>query len=277
MDKNDTQAAIDAGMQLGSVRRTADKREFVVIPVDTRIESLDHLLPNPVRQRALVDLGEMDSFVLYLKTFSGATTRIFASIDVVRATALFTAILDYHEGKDGKAGWGEHRVNFRAAQTPEWMTWAGHNKKPMSQTAFAEFIEENIEEIVSPPGAQMLEIAKTLEAKTSVDFKSGIRLENGDHHLKYISETTGRAGGNGDIEIPSLFTVGLPPFQGGPAYKIGVRLRYRITEGHLSLWYELIASHKVVEAATREMVDVIKAETDQDAFVGAAPSLSVKG
>jgi uncharacterized protein YfdQ (DUF2303 family) len=117
----------------------------------------------------------------------------------------------------------------------------------------------------------MLEVAKTLEAKTLVEFKSGVRLENGDHQIKYVSETTGRAGGNGDLEIPSIFSLGIAPYMGGPAYKIQARLRYRITEGHLALWYELVNPHKVIESAAKEIVAAIKAETDQDAFMGAAP------
>lgn len=117
----------------------------------------------------------------------------------------------------------------------------------------------------------MLEIAKTLEAKTSVDFKSGVRLENGDHQIKYVSETTGRAGGNGDLEIPSTFALGIAPYMGGPSYKMPARLRYRINDGHLVLWYELVNPHKVIEAAAKEIVATIKSETGQEAFMGTAP------
>jgi uncharacterized protein YfdQ (DUF2303 family) len=267
------QAIIEAGLHLGDIRKTSAGREFVVLPEGSALRDLDLLLDNPRRQKASVAVTEVDSFIRYLKAFGGSNARTFAAINPEAGTAIFSAILDYHEGNEGTAGWGGHRVTFQAIQTPEWKVWSKNDRKPVGQSEFARFVEDNLGDIVQPDGAQMLEIAKTLEAKTSVDFKSGIRLENGDHHLHYVTETTGRAGGKGELEIPGTFVLGIAPFQGGPAYKVSARLRYRISEGHLSLWYELVSPHKVVEAACKEIVDTINSETGQQAFMGVAPAI----
>jgi uncharacterized protein YfdQ (DUF2303 family) len=267
---NSAQAIIDAAREAGEIRATDSGREFVVIPSNAQLKDLEEFRESPARQKANVQMTELDSLIGYIKIFGQTSPpRIFAAIDKMGGAAKFKAILDYHEGgKGGKAGWCEHTATFTTAQTPEWQTWLSFNRKQCGQRDFAAFIEDNIADIVEPSGAQMLEIAKTLEAKTSVDFKSGIRLENGDHQLRYVAETTGRAGGNGDVEIPSMFVLGIAPFDGGPAYKVNARLRYRINEGNLTLWYELVNPHKVIDAACKEMIATITAQTEIEPFIG---------
>jgi len=274
MEKSEIESAIEAGLLLGEIKQTQSGSEFTVLPSNARVHDLEGLLDNPRRRRGSVNLVDLDSLIRYVKLFADTRTRIFADISQQDGSASFTAVLNYHEGgKDGNANWGDHRATYTATRTPEWLAWSGSNKKPMSQSTFASFVEDNIADIVEPSGAVMLEISRTLEAKRSVEFKSGVRLENGDHQIKFVSETTGRAGGNGELEIPATFALGIAPYIGGPAYKIQARLRYRITEGHLSLWYELVNPHKVIESATKEIVETIKQETEQEAFMGKAPSL----
>jgi uncharacterized protein YfdQ (DUF2303 family) len=267
MAECDFQAALDAGVQLAAIQKSESGREFIALPEGARIELLDELREFPARQKANVQVSELDSLIRYLKAFGGKT-RIFAAINKIAGNASFVAVLDYHEGKEGKPGWCQHKVTFTASQTPEWKIWSGSNRKQMSQVQFAQFMEENVGDIVEPSGASMLEISKTLEAKTSVEFKSGIRLENGDHQLRYVTETTGRAGGNANLEIPAFFVLGLPPFDGGPAYKIQARLRYRIADGNLSLWYELVNPHKIIDAACKEMLTTVEHETSIVPFIG---------
>jgi uncharacterized protein YfdQ (DUF2303 family) len=267
MDKSNVEAALEAGMALGGVTKTEAGREYAVLPEGARLQVLDELREFPVRAKGNVQVSELDSFIRYVKAFGGKT-RIFASIDKESGRASFNAILDYHEAQEGKPGWCEHKLTLSPALSVEWQRWLAANRAHMNQEQFAEFVEDNSGDVVEPSGAQMLEIAKTLEAKTSVEFKSGVRLENGDHQLRYASQTTGRAGGNGELEIPALFALGLVIFDGGPGYKVSAKLRYRITDGRLVLWFDLINPHKVVDAACKEILATIKTETEIEAFIG---------
>ena len=49
------------------------------------------------------------------------------------------------------------------------------------------------------------------------------------------------------------------------------RFRYRITEGKLTLRYQLVNPHKVVEAAIAAIVERIGTGTGIKAYIGAAP------
>ena len=70
------------------------------------------------------------------------------------------------------------------------------------------------------------------------------------------------------MQMFDRFSIGLPVFWNGDAYQCDARLRYRVREGKLTLWYELIRQDKVLEAATKTLIDKIKTETDKPFFFG---------
>ncbi len=94
----------------------------------------------------------------------------------------------------------------------------------------------------------MLEIALSMQAKTKVAFEKATRLDNGQVHFVYREEIDGKAGANGQFKIPEKFIIGLKLFEGGSHYQLDAKLRYRINNGALSIWYELIRPHKTIEA-----------------------------
>ena len=116
----------------------------------------------------------------------------------------------------------------------------------------------------------MLEISRTLEAKKKVNFASAIRLDNGQNQFTYEEEISGTAQ-KGQLQIPEEFTIGIPVLEGGASYAVDARLRYRIAEGgKLTMWFELIRAHKVVENAAAEVWSQIEAETGLKVFNGIA-------
>jgi uncharacterized protein YfdQ (DUF2303 family) len=168
----------------------------------------------------------------------------------------FTAIFDYH-GPDA-AEWGDHKAVFSLKPTVEWNNWKASDSKAMNQSEFGKFIETNLEEIIEPTGAEMLEIALSIQAKTEVKFSQAQRLDNGQMQLTYHEEVNGSAGTKGQLKIPQTFKIGLRLYEGGAPYQIEARLRYRIKEGNLALWYELIRPHKTVQANLTETEELIK-------------------
>ena len=64
------------------------------------------------------------------------------------------------------------------------------------------------------------------------------------------------------------FQIGVPVFWGGEAYRVDARLRYRVKDGKLIFWYELIRDDKVLEAATTTMIEAIKLGTGQPTYFG---------
>ena len=67
--------------------------------------------------------------------------------------------------------------------------------------------------------------------------------------LTYNEEIDGRAGEAGQLRIPEEFFIALKPFLGGDTFCVPARFRYRIQEGRLVMWYELVrADIKRIEA-----------------------------
>ena len=215
------------------------------------------------RKKGTVTLFDQASFCGYFGLFADDDSRIFA--DPTRS--IFTAVLDYHESGDGKPRHGEHRAVFTLRNSPEWAAWSGQNTKALPQSEFAEFIEDNAADIIEPLPAHMIEVARDLKAKSEVNFASAIRLQNGQTQFTYQEEIRGSVG-KGSMDVPETFRIRIPLHLGGPEYEITARLRYRIRETKLVLWYDLYRVQKLVEAAFRDTVKVIADTTGTAVLMG---------
>ena len=61
--------------------------------------------------------------------------------------------------------------------------------------------------------------------------------------------------------LPELLTLSIPVFENEAPRELTARLSYRIKEGRLSIWFELVRPHKLVEAAFRDTWARIAEET----------------
>lgn len=206
---------------------------------------------HPKRKRATVRLVETASFIDYVAAHQSASeTHVFGIAS--EQGGEFYAVIDYHgRGADADANWGEHVAKLVLSTTPEWQRWLGSNQKLMSQEAFAEFLEDNLTDIVRPDAASLIDLAQLLTGKKTAHFKSGRNLHNGAIALEY-TETIETTGGrvNADMQLPSEFFIGLCPFVGAAGVEIRARLRFRILDGgKLYFTYILDRPFKVIETA----------------------------
>ncbi len=78
---------------------------------------------------------------------------------------------------------------------------------------------------------------------------------------------------NGNLAIPEQFSIGVPVFENGQKYRVDVRFRYRIGEsGSLTMWFELIRPHKVIEDAVKQLREFISKETGLPILNGTPPT-----
>jgi uncharacterized protein YfdQ (DUF2303 family) len=263
---SEVKEALEAGMELGDTKWAdgEDSTPYVVVPAGARIESMEKLLPMPRRIRQHPKFREVGSFVAYVNAFKTEHSRIF--VEFSETGGAFMAILDYHAPDE--PAWCEHRATYDCPATVEWKRWCQNNRKEMPQQTFAEFLEENLTAIVDPPGAAVLEIARKLVAKTTVDFVSAVRLENGNEQFVYEERTEAKAGEKGQLTVPSELKLGVKLFQGGDTYELKARLRYRLREKKLVFWYELVNPHLVVEDALGQLLTQIGAATKIEPLAG---------
>lgn len=241
-------------------------KPFSVVPANYKLVDLEYTLPRPLALRAEPNLDTLAGFIAYIVAFKGNDTAIFVDGNDGAAQA----VLDYHGRPDAKdqPSWCHHRARYTPEHTVEWLRWKEKDDKWMDQRAFAEFIENNVDDIVQPNGAQMLDIASTLEAKTGVEFKSGVRLDNGSQKLTFNTEVTAKAGTAGDVTIPNIIELAIAPFRGGDAYPLKARFRYKVDGSKLQLRYQLVNPHKIIEAAVANMVKTIATGTAITPFIG---------
>jgi uncharacterized protein YfdQ (DUF2303 family) len=221
----------------------------------------------PFRKRGNIVVFDAASFNQVLADNSDAGD-IAIYIDRSPTRPQVIAVLNGH-GPTGP-GWGDFRATIQFRPTPQWTKWKEHDGRMMSQVAFAEFVEDNLEDIAEPVGAVMLEIATYLEAVRTVNFKSGIRLSNGNVQFRHEASDEAKVGAS-SLEVPEAFTLGIAPIFGLASYKVPARFRYRIQDGKLQLGYKLQRVESMMGAIIEDVVGKIERGTNISVLDGLPP------
>lgn len=263
---SDAEVGVRAGLALAE-HKVIDGHPFTLIPDETKLTSLDIFKQTPSRRQGNTSLRDAESFCRFVREEKTAETRIYGNLKENR----FRAVFNDHNGNEFEkpiAGWRDYTATYVCPTSTEWNTWKSKSGQQMNQVAFAQFIEDNLPDIAQPPAAEMLEVSRTLEAKKKVNFAQGIRLSNGQNELTYEEQIEGTAG-KGKFKIPEEFTIGIPVLEGGLRYAVQCRLRYRIADGgNLTMWYEIIRAHKIMEDAITAVWNDIEEKTAMKIFNG---------
>lgn len=228
---------------------------FALVPEGYKVEDLERFLPAPVRIREKITLTTALSFIDYWQRYADDASVIFADL----AARSFRAVFDYHAA-GGQPANGDHQAALQLEHSAEWKKWAGNNRQAMNQVQFASFIEDNILDVRVPAGAELLEVAKTLQAQKKVEFRSGTELHNGAAQLTYNEVIDGQAGAKGQLTIPTQIQLGLRIFRGCEAYGVTARLRYRIDDnGRLTFTYLIDNFERLLEDAFEQVKKQVEA------------------
>lgn len=240
---------------------------FAVIPPGYTVADVERHLPTPARKRGSVTLLDETSFCAYVRRHAEKTsTVIYANTG---GPALVAVLDDHKMDADEVSGsrWREHRATYPCPLSREWKTWAGSHGKRVPQGDFAEFIEDSLLDICAPDHATMLEVSRSLVARKSVNFESKVSLENGSHHFVYTEDVQSRAG-KGQLEVPAEFAIRIPVFKSGPLYQIGARLRYRIDDGKLLMWYDLVRHLDLLDTVFTDLAERVRVDTGVPVLTG---------
>lgn len=194
------------------------------------------------------------SFVAYVNRHALAGTEVYAHTN----TSTVVAVIDSHEGTARDAGWQKHTVRLVLEKSKAWLAWEAADGKLVDQQTFADFLDDRYLDVIDPAPAVLIDIARTFQAKTSVNFESGFREGSGDVTLQYVEDTKAKAGQKGDIEIPARIQLVLRPYVGGPIYSIWASFRYRLNGGHVTLGFRLERPENILEAAFADIVTEIR-------------------
>ncbi|MDR0249984.1 MAG: YfdQ family protein [Burkholderiales bacterium] len=231
----------------------------------------EEYLPTPRRKKASVFLNDVESFIDYVRRHGSLTdSSIWCKANYVRGDVNLTAILNDNGDDPEKAAWRDHIARFEPTFSEEWNRWTAANKKPMSQSEFAMFIEDNMGDITTADGtasgAMMLDMALQFEANQDMRFKSAIRLQNGGVQMAFVQDDDDAT--LAKMQMFDSFHIGVSVFWNGQPYLVRARLRYRVRDGKLTFWYELKRPDKALEDATKAMLEVVREKTGTPFFFG---------
>lgn len=282
---NDDTRDIAAAVQAGRDAATADLRVTDVdvlgqtIPVCVNhngdvfamegvIAQAERLAPAPARRKLALTFTEVASFVAYVNRFKHATrTAIYADVQRKQLTAV---IDDFDEGGlkgNGGAAWREHRAAYSCPLAPEWLLFKQHANKAMSQGAFGDFIEANMEYLTSgdgfPAPGDVLLMARSLVINTKGTFTRKIDRTSGNGTLICTTDH-----GDESTKIPRAFLLALRVFEGGDARMVEARLQFTMEGNSPAFTFVL---HRVTEheaEAFAEVRGIVEASTGCPLFAG---------
>jgi len=261
MDQNVAETILDAVRSANQLVTVGNDR-FLVVPSGYEAKDLEFLGTGPRRINKSVGFHRLDSLCRYILEFKDDTTIVLIN----QQTGYVSCTLDYH-APDGPA-WCGHTATFSPVPTEEWKRWWNKNGVSLSQRELAEFIEENAPDIVDPPSAELLDVARSLTARMNVNFKRAIVLEDDTVQLAFEETIEAKAGAKGTLDIPSSFVVNIAVFAGGLVAPLEVRLRYSIKEGMLSFRLVLVRPHKQIEQAISHIAAEIETVTKIKPYYG---------
>lgn len=297
-----------------------DKTEVVVvampdgkngIEIFDPAEQFDKARAVPLDRKGTAAFSRLESFIDHVNRFKTTESALFAK-DSIRDgnTPSITAVLDYHDRINGEDAYaapqpahGRHRSLYTFPLSDEFKTWTGIDGNGMPQEDFAEFLEDNIINVMPVPdflktdviaaGAstpdndadlalldivlkiqgrpcgpeKLMELSRGLKVFSQEKVVNATNLSSGEGRIQFETEHTDGEGK--PLAVPNLFLIAIPIFRQGAPYRIPVRLRYRKAGGALIWSLVLLNLDLVCDHAVNEACDTARKETDLPLFFGA--------
>jgi uncharacterized protein YfdQ (DUF2303 family) len=240
----------------------------VLVPEGYKLESV---VPNVPARSINLTLLDFASFVTAVKRFQREETLVSFQPEGARG-GKFVAVLDYQEAtapdQFEESSPCAEQVTWPLSVPADTRAWLDIDGKALGQVAFAEFLEDNAPAIVSPDQGDVVEVARTLVAKNNVDWKSGVRLQDGNVQLAYVETTEAKAGQKGDLDIPETIVVALELWAGAPPVHVKARLRYRFAEGKLTFIVRFLGMDRLYRAEIEKQIMALAEKLGRPVLLG---------
>ena len=221
--------------------------------------------PGPINPAGTLTLLTPGSFAKAIDDHNDERTKVFADNEKSEIVAVFDFLQTGGRGKsevDSRAnGWGQLRAAISFTESRKLKEWK-RTLEWMSQADFANFIEDHLEDVLTPSGQELLSIATDLEASSTGGFKGKVNLDNGSVRLSYQDEV------ETTVEIPRHLTLGIPLFEHGDRYRLGARLRFVISGGSVKFKLLFTNLQDAKDQEFERIVQEIEEKTQQPIYRG---------
>lgn len=245
-----------------------DGKPYIILRTDQKVEDAERFMRHPARKIGKPQFVRSASFCEYANQQKTADSRLY-----IPTQTQFICVLDHHVATDGDvlrnhADWGQHRAQLDLKLTPEWQVWAARDKGSFGQREFAQFIEDNSDDVATPAGAELLDLVRTLKATCNAQYNGTVEDKPGTFSASYVQATRAQAGVKGDLDLPTEFALSIAPYEGGNKILIVARLRFEINNEKLLLRYELVKIQKFLDRALADISAGIEKATGLTAWYG---------
>jgi uncharacterized protein YfdQ (DUF2303 family) len=241
----------------------------------------------PAVKKGVAKALTLESFIALTNRHKTAESAVFA--DTTWTKPGLTAVIDYHEAKNGGApDNGKHRVAYDFPLSEEWKAWVASNGEPFKQIDFAAFIEDRIAELTAPTEdeasyykdlfattiatpAELVTLSRGLQVNVDSRVKNASVLQSGAAQIVFEEEHRDAQGNV--LKVPGLFLLSLAPFFMGEKSRIPVRLRYRVSGGSILWFYQIYRPDIAVTTRVRDDLAIVAAQTELPTFE-ATPEMS---
>lgn len=248
---------------------------------------VDEYKTKPDRRKGLINAFDIYSFSAIVNRFKSANSALFkkATIGDTKFEAELKAILNYHpaSGVNTDADNNDHRATYGFPLSEELKTWLGKNKVPFNSKEFAEFLEDNIADLVvadvskfvtefgdtvpsfaSP--SKIMELSRGIDVRVDEKVVNAYRVSDGSFAIQYTVDNKDASGK--PLNLPEWFALGIPVFQNGQSYQIPLRLRFRVKDGAVSWHFEMYRKNDIFNAAFDRDCNQAAADTALPLFNG---------
>lgn len=254
----EAEAVADIVRAVPSVITLSEKSVILLPSVDgpaKLVPSIDLLRAydtRPRRRAGLARLDDLASFEAHVKRHRAPNSALFASKDGPALLAVF----DYNDPGPEAPGettarFGQHRAEYRFPLSDEWKAWSARSLATLTQSAFAEFLEDRAVDVIEPKRAststselcasldlalaspaRIMELSRGLAVRVNSKIAAAVNLASGEGQFTYATEHQDEQGAS--LKIPKGFLISLPVFEKDAPYQVLVRMRYRVKDGHVA-------------------------------------------
>lgn len=296
IDTNNAKALIEfvkeqAGAKIELVDHPIEtdfKVPLAVLPNGKKLESLKPFLDAyrafPERRQGRAALRTLQSLIDHTNRFKNYNSALFA--DPSTEQPRIVSVLDYHlAGPEGRARWGQHRGMYDFPLSEAWKAWKEIDGEQVETQAFAEFLENRVEDVCDPSGlkadsatrlladklnlalatpAAVMAASRGLSIHVNHDVEEHRVLETGEVTFQF----TERHEPKGGAKIPAAFAIAIPVFENGDMFVIAVRLRYRVQGPRITWIPSLYRTDRTFDQAFRSACEKAKEATALPLFYG---------
>lgn len=210
----------------------------------------------PVNRQERIKIHTKESFVDAVNKYGTPNAVTYADSRENKITAIFD--------HDGFHNFKAEIAFLLSAKLKKWSRMTDY----MSQVEFAEFLDDNLEDIYSgengeyPTASQIQEMATGIQVTENTETTGKINLSNGAANISYVGEV------QSSVEIPTHIQIAIPLFENGDKYTLQMRLRYRSTGGGIKFKLLFTNLDRSLEEHFEEILQFILEKTDVTAFRG---------